>query len=293
MPNVFSTSANSAESPIQIPRQVVSAYTTNATMAATNGKKRFTETSNFRATPDTSKIILRGWGNDRIRNMLNCKTIVALLVISAALCCELSAEAPAPLPRVELRGDTVVTPGSSFAVSLYLTDSVRTIGGFDIMFEFDFGALVFDSAALGAHTAGQWEYFTSRSALLAPNDTGSTAAFIRLLAIADNQDAANKHPKPESLVGPGEIARIYLYASERKEYQGKTTALRFLWNKCSDNTISDLSGNQLLLAAKVRGADGTIVTDERYSGPGKSCLRTGYNAPLPVFEFVNHSILIR
>ncbi len=214
--------------------------------------------------------------------MLNCKTIVALLVIVAAPCCELRADTPVSLPRVELRGDTVVAPGSPFAVS-----------GFDIMFEFDFGALVFDSAALGAHTAGQWEYFTSRSALLAPNDTGSTAAFIRLLAIADNQDAANKHPKPESLVGPGEIARIYLYASERKEYQGKTTALRFLWNKCSDNTISDLSGNQLLLAAKVRGADGTIVTDERYSGPGKSCLRTGYNAPLPVFEFVNHSILIR
>ena len=225
--------------------------------------------------------------------MSNIRSIVALLVLSAALCCELRAEAPASLPRVELRGDTVVAAGSSFAVSLYLTDSMRTVGGFDIMFEFDFGALVFDSAALGAHTAGQWEYFTSRSALLAPNDTGSTAAFIRLLAIADNQDAANKHPKAESLVGPGEIARIYLYASERKEYQGKSTALRFLWNKCSDNTISDLSGNQLLLAARVTRGDGKVVTEERYSGPAKSCLRTGYNAPLPVFQFVNQSILIK
>lgn len=217
---------------------------------------------------------------------------VILLLLTVPGFCAFAEESPR-LPTVELRGDTAVAPGSTFTVSIFLTDTNRIIGGFDILVEFDFGAFVFDSASFGGHTAGQWEYFTARSALLAPEDSNSTAAFIRVLGIADNQDAANKHPDPKSLVGPGELVRIYLYATERREYKGKSSELRFLWQKCSDNSISDLSGNQLLIGNKVSNTKGHIVEDERYSGPLRKCLTTGHNAPIRAFDFVNHSILIK
>ncbi len=193
---------------------------------------------------------------------------------------------------VELRGDTAVAPGAAFEVSLYLTDSTNMIGGFNLLIEFDYGALVLDSAVLGKHTSGQWEYFTFRSALLDPKNEKSSAAYIRLLAIADNQDAGNKHPDSSSLVGPGEIARLYLYSTERKDYQGKKTELKFLWEKCADNTFSDKSGNRLMLAAAVIGADGKAITAERYKGPVASCFASKYNPPTPSFTYLNHSIRI-
>ena len=193
---------------------------------------------------------------------------------------------------VELRGDTAVAPGVAFQVSIYLTDSTSVIGGFNLLIEFDYGALVLDSAILGKHTSGQWEYFTFRSALLDPKDEKSTAAYIRLLAIADNQDAGNKHPDSSSLVGPGEIARLYLYSTERQDYQGKKTELKFLWEKCADNTFSDKSGNRLMLASSVNGADGKILTAERYSGPATSCFASRYNPPTRSFNYLNHSIRI-
>ena len=193
---------------------------------------------------------------------------------------------------VELRGDTTVAPGAAFQVSIYLTDSANVVGGFNLLIEFDYGALVLDSAVLGKHTSGQWEYFTFRSALLDPKDEKNTSAYIRLLAIADNQDAGNKHPDSSSLVGPGEIARLYLYSTERKEYQGKKTELKFLWEKCADNTFSDKSGNRLLLAGSVIGTDGKILTAERYSGPTTSCFTSKYNPPARSFTYLNHSIRI-
>ncbi len=210
------------------------------------------------------------------------------------LCCAIgnSHTARGGTGRVELRADSTVTAGSVFVVSVFLVDTVNIIGGFDLQIEFDYGALVFDSAVLGSHTKGNWEYFMARSALLKPEDSASTAGFIRLLAIADEQDAANKHPDPLSLVGPGEIARLYLYASERKEYSGTSTDLKFLWNKCSDNSFSDPSGNRLLLADIVFDGGGKRVSVDRYSGPAMKCFSTGYNAPRRAFTFANLTMKI-
>ncbi|MGB5106004.1 MAG: hypothetical protein WBP42_04740, partial [Candidatus Zixiibacteriota bacterium] len=201
--------------------------------------------------------------------MSNYRASIVLMFVLIAPAISLFAETAPQMPTVELRGDSAVAGGGTFTVSIFLTDSSKTIGGFDFLIEFDNGAIVFDSATYGAHTAGQWEYFTSRSALLAPENSTSTAAFMRVLGIADNQDAAKKHPDPKSLVGPGELVRLYLYATDRKEYVGKVSELRFLWNKCSDNSISDLTGNQLLLAAKVTDASGILITAERYAGPAR------------------------
>ncbi len=199
---------------------------------------------------------------------------------------------PGQFGAVELRGDSAVAPGTAFQVAVFLNDSANVVGGFNLLIEFDSGALVMDSAVLGQHTAGEWEYFTFRSGRLRPEEEVSTAAYLRMLAIADNQDPANKHPDSSSLVGPGEIARLYLYATDRKDYQGRKTELKFVWEKCADNTFSDRSGNRLMLAATVTGADGKRVTAEHYSGPPAGCFSSKYNPPTRSFNYLNHSIRI-
>ncbi len=221
---------------------------------------------------------------------LSLSFLLIYLVLGATL---LAQDQPSKFGTVELRGDSIVVPGAPFEISLYLTDTTTVVGGFNLLIEFDYGALVFDSAVLGQHTKGQWEYFTFRSALLKPDDEKSTAAFIRLLAIADNQDPGNKHPDSTSLVGPGEIVKLYLYATDRGDYSGKTTGLKFLWEKCADNTFSDKSGNRLMLASSVMGADAKLITAERYGGPSESCFKTGYNPPTRAFGFANLSFRIQ
>lgn len=241
----------------------------------------------------TSKNILVKRKPERITNMhlrLPALLVTICLMLGTPL---LGQVQPSQFGTVELRGDSLVTPGAPFEVSIYLTDSTAIVGGFNLLIEFDYGALVFDSATLGQHTKGQWEYFTVRSALSKSEDEKSTAAFIRLLAIADSQDPDNKHPDSISLVGPGEIAKLFLYATDRSDFSGKTTNLRFLWEKCADNTFSDKSGNRLLLAASVIGTDQKLITTERYSGPTESCFRSGYNPPSRSFRFANLAFRIR
>lgn len=229
----------------------------------------------------------------RIMNMLLKSLVITVLLALTAKSAAAADIAPTGFGALELRGDTAVSAGAAFEVSIYLADSMNVVGGFDLQIEFDYGALVFDSAVLGKHTKGQWEYFTVRSGLLRPEEENSTAAFIRLLSIADSQDPANKHPDSAALVGPGEIARLYLYATDRKDYQGKTAELKFLWNKCSDNSFSDKSGNRLMLASSAIAADGSIIKTEHYSGPAAKCFTTGYNPPTRSFTFVNFAVRIR
>lgn len=249
--------------------------------------------SNFDIRQRTSTNILSLPKHARLSKVTRLVSSLFLLLSIASALPALGADQPTKFGRIELRADSTIVPGAPFTLSIYLTDTTILLGGFDLLLEFDFGALVLDSATLGQHTAGQWEYFTSRSDLQKPQDSASTAGFVRLLAIADNQDAANKHPDPLSLKGPGEIVRLHFYASDRKEFRGVTTNLRFLWNKCSDNSISDQSGNQLYLADRVVGDDGQSITLEHYSGPGAKCLSTGRNAPVKAFGFKNRTLRFR
>lgn len=194
---------------------------------------------------------------------------------------------------LELRGDSVVTAGGEFTVSLYLTDSLRIVGGFNFYIEYDYGALVLDSAVLGSHVAKQWEYFTSRSGRIEDSDTGSAKGFVRLVAIADSHDSANAHPNPASLKGPGEFVKLHFYASEHKKYAGQLTTLRFLWSKCSDNSFSDPSGNKLMVASTVVDHLGNAETLPEYSGPDSTCFRSRHNTPTREFELRNHAFRIK
>jgi hypothetical protein len=120
----------------------------------------------------------------------------------------------------------------------------------------------------------------------APDDSRS---FVRLVAIADSYGDPG-HPLERSLVGPGELARLYCYASDRRDVE--TIALRFVWNGCGDNSFSDHSGNILLVADTVVGSQKDTLTStvDRYSGLADSCLVKSLNPPLPIVKFHNLEI---
>lgn len=227
----------------------------------------------------------------------------ALTLLTAALVCDAgfnseSAFADGLLGSVAIVADSVVRPGTPLTVAIVFTDTTVAVAGFNFYIEYDRGALVFDSAVLGGLTQGEWEYFTTRSGLLNPTDSGSASAYIRLLAIADAEDAQKRSPKPRSLVGPGELVKLFLYASDRSDYQNQSTYLRFIWGKCDDNSFSDKSGNKLYLSRDVRDSEGRILATgfDKYSGAKPACFVARPNRPNTaqrVFDFRSVGIVIR
>ena len=200
-----------------------------------------------------------------------------------------------PHGTVAIKCDSVAKAGGEFIVGLVFSDTTIPVAGFNLNIEYDRGALVFDSATLGSLTAGEWEYFSSRSGLIDRSESGSAAGFIRLVALADQQDARNKTPKPRSLVGPGELVRIYFYVGERKEYQDRSTFLRFIWTKCDDNSFSDKSGGKLYVSRDVFDATGKRLTNgaNKYAGVADKCLSSRRNAPVRAFDFRGAATVIR
>jgi hypothetical protein len=236
---------------------------------------------------------------NKIETLLSC--FATALLLSLTLIAE-GSDQPAtkqsqilPPGTVAIKCDSVAEAGGEFIVGLVFSDTTVPVAGFNLNIEYDRGALVLDSAVLGSLTVGEWEYFTSRSGLIDRSDSGSAAGFIRLVALADRQDAGNKTPKPRSLVGPGELARIYFYVSERKEYQGRSTFLRFIWTKCDDNSFSDKNGIKLYVSRDVFDATGKRLTNgvDKYAGAANNCFSSRNNAPVRVFDFRSAAAVIR
>jgi hypothetical protein len=235
----------------------------------------------------------------KIETLLLC--FATALLLSVTLIAEgidkPAAEQSQALPHstLAIRCDSIVTAGGELIVGLVFSDTTMPVAGFNLNIEYDRGALVFDSATLGSLTAGEWEYFSSRSGLIDRSDSSSSAGFIRLVGLADQPDAENKTPKPRSLVGPGELVRIYFYVSERKEYQGAPTLLRFIWTKCDDNSFSGIGGIKLHVSRDAYDAAGKRLTNgvDKYAGAANNCFTSRKNPPVKEFDFRSAAIVIR
>lgn len=183
---------------------------------------------------------------------------------------------------IELRvDDAKVIAGEAFPVGVFCPDTTGQLGGFNLLIEYDFAAIVFDSATFGKSTLGEWEYLNVNSGFKSEEDLSDNRAWIRLVAIADSHNDP-RQPSARSLVGPGELARLYLYAADGTA--GDSTALRFFWRACGDNTFSDLSGNKLMIGAEV---DSTAGDSLSYKGPAVDCLGSKRNPPLQLVRFKN------
>jgi hypothetical protein len=230
--------------------------------------------------------------------------VICLLILLAAWCVGSNAQSDSSSGnlkvenqswRVQMVCDSVVGQGSNIVATVVLADTSLSLAGFVLSIEYDRGALVFDSAALGSLTAGEWEYFFSKAGLADDSGSVDPHGLIRLVGLADQQDVQKRTPKPRSLVGPGELVRLYFYVAERKEHLDKATDLRFVWTKCDDNSFSDKSGVILYLSREVYAPDGKRVSggSGKYAGASGKCFSARRNAPRKYIDFYSTQMTIR
>ncbi len=191
--------------------------------------------------------------------------------------------------------DSLITPGSTFTASIVLPDNCDSLGGFTLSLEYDFDAVVVDSVASGSLIAGEWEYFTYRTDLLPADDSELIrSAYLKIVALADQHDPDGKSPAPRSRVGAGELARIYLYATDHSSYLNKPIQLRFRWDDCTSNSFSDPTGNQSYLSRTAFDYSNEPVprSDVIHAGAAAGCFKAIRNIPLRSFDFYSAAFVI-
>jgi hypothetical protein len=182
------------------------------------------------------------------------------------------------------------------------------IGGFDFLFAYDASALTFQSATPGQFLVDcGWEYFTYRYGANGNCGTGCPSGEIRVTAIAETNNGQGNHP--DCFTNSGSVSNqltvLNFLVTNDRTFECMYAPVQFYWYDCGDNTLSDVSGDQLFMNNHIYNFEDTnsinysvdladpTVPFPSYSGAHESCdisLNDGKPDPLRFIDFVNGGV---
>ncbi len=168
------------------------------------------------------------------------------------------------------------------------------IGGFSFLLSYDCSCLQFLSARKGQMLVDQgWEFFTYRFGAIGNGNcgTGCPSCLIRIVAIADvNNGSAHPNMSRNNM---GQWVVLKFRVTNDRTFAGQFCQVNWFWFDCTDNTVSDSTGNQLWVVDALTTFEGTPIDlatefpsnvancDQSSGGPGKPsprkklCFRNG------------------
>jgi hypothetical protein len=182
------------------------------------------------------------------------------------------------------------------------------IGGFDFLFAYDASALTFQSATPGQFLDDcGWEYFTYRYGSNGNCGTGCPSGEIRVSAIAETNNGQGNHPTCFTNSGSvsNQLTVLNFLVTNDRTFECMYAPVQFFWYDCGDNTLSDVSGDQLFMSNHIYNFEDTNSIDfsvdwadptvpfPSYSGAHESCdiaLEDGKPDPLRFIDFVNGGV---
>jgi hypothetical protein len=131
------------------------------------------------------------------------------------------------------------------------------VGGFDLLIGYDASGLSFTGAELAQDLKDcGWEYFTYRYNWNGNCGNGCPSGLLRLVGLAETNNGPN-HPDfacLSDMTGKG-IATLTFLVSNDRNFECQYLPIRFYWMTCTDNTMSDISGDTLYMARNVFNYD--------------------------------------
>ncbi len=138
--------------------------------------------------------------------------------------------------------------------------SYDRIGGVDLLFKYDASAMAFRTAYITNAAIKGWEYFTYN--LNNANCGGSCPpGLVRLVGIADVNNGAH-HPPDSTLQPNGILAQIDFQISSNQNLGGQFVPIQWVWYDCSDNSLSDPTGNNLFIDNRIYNNEKVLTWDE-------------------------------
>jgi hypothetical protein len=153
---------------------------------------------------------------------------------------------------------------------IWLEKGSEYFGGFDFLIGYDASAMTFMSAQLGTFLNECWEYFTYRYNWNGNCGGSCPSGLLRVVGIADINNGAN-HPDVGCLKHPGGVDPVQLvvltfYVTNDRTYECMYAPIRFFWDDCGDNTVSNVMGDTLWLSRFVYTYEGVDVTGTLHYG---------------------------
>jgi hypothetical protein len=138
----------------------------------------------------------------------------------------------------------------------------KSVGGFSFLISYDCACLQFVSARKGALLVEQgWEFFTYRYGAIGNGNCGSgcPSCLLRVVAIADvNNGAAHPNLTREN---EGEWAVLKFRTTNDRTLAGQCCPISWYWFDCTDNTVSDSTGNRLWVVDSLYTSSGAPSID--------------------------------
>ncbi|HWR82710.1 MAG TPA: hypothetical protein VN285_05365 [Candidatus Deferrimicrobium sp.] len=142
-----------------------------------------------------------------------------------------------------------------------------------------------------------WQFFNSRSINTA-NKPNSPLALWQAVAIA-RSNPVDTTPVCYGLSRTASILRVVVSTSPLAQIKDTVVPIFFFWEDCSDNTFSNVSGDTLMLAARVIDFNGRDLQSENnvfpsHSGGVEQCIKPGRkNPPLREIEFRSGGVIFK
>lgn len=161
-----------------------------------------------------------------------------------------------------------VPQGHYTIVPIFIENTALTMGGFDFLIAYDAAALTAVEVRPGGmlDSCG-WEYFTYRLGAQGNCGSGCPSGMLRIVAVAETNNG-NNHPTcygpPDT--DPHELATMEFFVSNDRTFECQYVPIKFFWNDCGDNTVSNTLGDVTYISNHVYDFEGNDITGEPQFG---------------------------
>jgi hypothetical protein len=193
-------------------------------------------------------------------------------------------------------------------VSVMIDWSLLQMGGFDLLIAYDASAIAAQGVVPGQLLVDcGWEYFEYRNGAHGNCGNGCPSGMLRIVAIAEINNGMN-HPAcfGPSDTDPYELAEIDFLVTNDRTLECMYVPIRFFWDDCGDNAISNVLGDLLYLDRSIHTFEGNLIWDEEddaaypdgdrvfptYFGAPDMCMDAEDGKPMPrrILDFHNGGI---
>jgi len=148
-------------------------------------------------------------------------------------------------------------------VNVSFGKTTNDVGGFDLLIGYDATGLTFTGAELAQDLKDcGWEYFTYRYNWNGNCGNGCPSGLLRLVGLAETNNGP-VHPDAACLSDLQDkgIATLTFLVSNDRNLECQYLPIRFYWMTCTDNTMSDLTGDTLYMARNIYNWDAASYLD--------------------------------